>query len=127
MAVTVVMMRYGGVPLDWRVWGQAAIWPGQTTVIGSENGPFFNVTGLHHGANFQNVTVRHKEDIFPCGPSLNLTIRVDDVSRSSVGFLNKIPKYANSLISRTYCRGEFFWIVSELTDLWKIKPNHSDF
>jgi hypothetical protein len=127
MAITVYMMRYGGLPLDWAIWGQVTVWPGQTTLLGSGDGPFFNITGVHNGANFQDVTVRHKGGIFSCGPNLDLTIKVDEASKLSMGILNKIPKYPHSLISKTYCRGQFFWSVSGLPDIWKIKPNHSDF
>ena len=68
MAVTAQVFRHGGYPANWAVWGQARVSPGQTTVIGSGGGPFFNVTGVQDGA------------IFVRNPSLNIILKVNGVS-----------------------------------------------
>ena len=109
MAVAVHMLRYGGFPPNWTVWGQVTVWPGQTAVIGSGNGPFFNITGIHDGAIFQSVTGMYNGIMFPCGPDLNLTFQVDDISRTNMALLKRIPSTANSTRSRHYCRGQFFF------------------
>ena len=68
MAVTAQVLRHGGYPLNWAVWSQCKVSPGQTNVIGSGGGPFFTVTGIQDGA------------VFVRNPSLNITLRVNGIS-----------------------------------------------
>jgi hypothetical protein len=47
------ILRHGGYPANWTVWGSCNITPGETTVIGSGSGPMFTVSGVAGGAQFQ--------------------------------------------------------------------------
>lgn len=56
MAILAKVLRYGGNPEQWGVWGEGKVEPGQSITIGSGMGPFFNVVGTYDGAVFQYET-----------------------------------------------------------------------
>jgi hypothetical protein len=75
MAMEVRILRHGGYPLQWALWGKGNVKPGEAITIGSGMGPFFAVIGVQDGACFQY------------GQVLNIALKVNGVS-SQVFILN---------------------------------------